>query len=179
MKQASTNRNTLKSAPLLIALAAAALPGLPRDAIAVEDGKLYPGTFCTGQYGPLADRSSIRFNPDGSVSNLSTVRAAGVQCLEINDITGNLDQVSVYYTDRHASEKVSCYARTHLSNETRTIVSQAGGASPAGRHAGVFTIRDLEPSSRSYKYFMLSCSIPPRTAHGESAIHAVRVIEYD
>ncbi|MEA3410063.1 MAG: hypothetical protein U9R74_00810 [Pseudomonadota bacterium] len=165
--------------PILFALTGMSSLSAPQPAFAEEDGKLYPGTFCTGQYGPISYKSYIRYRADGSISNTSPTKSIAVQCLVINDVLGNLKQVSVYYSDNHTSNKVSCYTRTHLSNSSRTIVSQTSGASPSGRHTGVFTIKNIEPSSKSYKYFMLRCSVPPKTSLGESGINAIKVTERD
>ena len=179
MNNQLTKHLTLFAVALMATLAAAS------PAVAGADGKSYPALICTDKNGPTSSRSIVGYSPRGDIYNSSSSRTAEIRCMIVKDDLqgkGGIDKVTVYYTDGHPTQKISCAVEIRKSNPKRSLMKQpARESSPRGKKIGSFTM--YGPSMKKtgvYSHYVMSCTLPPYTRgpNGLSKLHSFSVTEH-
>lgn len=138
------------------------------------DGKTLPGSTCQPQNQNLPFRiSSIT----GGIFNPSTITQRYV-CPVLRDLMSadndGIDDFIVKVRDRHATRPVRCILRSMRSNGTQIA---AAIRSSIGASNFIKTLNFPALARSKNGYYLLSCTVPGRTALGQSGVVMYKVDE--
>ena len=177
MQVTKKNKSTLMFLGLVGAVGLSLL-GLNGVALAGDDAKVYPGTYCRA--GNLTN-SDVSYSRSGKILNKSTSKRLEVFCPLVRDLSSRddgLSSVTVFYNNTKPGQKLSCTVATY-SPERKRLKTKSKSA-PKGK--GRFTI-SYGGNAPTNAYYTMYCSIP--TAHGNirhkqvSSIDSLYVYEHD
>jgi hypothetical protein len=138
--------------------------GLDSTALAVDDGKDYPGALCqTRNAGTAFSREG-----NGRMANPGTVFLS-LFCPGVHDLDNTIDGVDVTVIDRNASTNVSCtfYSRSRDGDFLgfRTDVSSGSSTTPQ-----VLEFAGSGIPSEAHAYMFFNCALPAAVGTAQSMI---------
>lgn len=163
---------------VILGLITATVPALGADSGEI-DSKMYPGSICrdasyTGGY-----TNGTKYTSQAYVANKRTDRAITVVCPIIRDNMTNsagIGGISIYYTDNHPNEEITCRARSRRLNGNAYDYSRLMESHRTG--SDVMRVGNAVTTRYADSYLTIDCTIPPRSASGEmSLIKSLIILE--
>lgn len=149
---------------LLIVMGLAGTVAADSAALAVDDGKDYPGALC------LTRSAGAAFSRDfnGRMANPSSALLL-LLCPGVHDLADDIDGVDVAVIDRNSSTNVSCtfYSRSRVGDFLgfRTDASAGNSTTPQ-----ILTFDGDAISSETDAYMFFNCALPGAVGTAQSMI---------
>ena len=181
---------TRQSVFMLFAMVVMVLGSPIPQALAGKDGKKYPGWMCRAENGAAA--KYLHYHYEGGITNQHTSVTYNVVCPIVRDVVvyGNesdknikaIDHATIHYADNHPSASLKCTIASRLGHSMK-LSGSASNQSPVGRASSFFHIRGPKKvrsdATNIEAYFIMRCSLPPKTTHGRTILQSYYVEEID
>lgn len=180
---------------MFVAVGAMVLGTALPQAFAGKDGKKFPGWMCRADNSAAAKH--VHYHYTGGITNKHTSITYNVVCPILRDSFfvvhrgdsesvknfKGIERATIYFTDNHPNARLKCTIASR-SGHTMKRRDSAFGQSPAGRAASSwFTIngpKKIHPGVyMAEDYFIMRCSIPPKSANGYTILQSYSTLEID
>ena len=183
-------RRSSKGLFMLFAVAAIMLGSAIPQALAGKDGKKYPGWMCRAENSAAA--KYLHYHYEGGITNTHTSITYTAVCPILRDSVyyGNdsdkdfkgIDHATIHFSDNHPAARLECTIASR-NGLTMKLWGSASNQSPVGRTSSFFHIKGPKKIQRNVgpiqSYFIMRCSLPPKTSYGRSILQSYYVEEID
>ena len=183
-------RRLTKGSFMLFAVGAMVLGSAIPQAFAGKDGKKYPGWMCRAENSAAA--KFLHYHYEGGITNTHTSVTYNVVCPIVRDTFyrgmdsdhrfKGIDHATIHFLDNHPAARLKCTIASRFGRSMK-LIGSASNQSPVGRASSFFHIKGpkkvLGYATVMQAYYIMRCSLPPKTSHGRSILQSYYVEEID